>query len=155
MLHTRARHEKKLAEKCGGIGAPFFLPTRTSLRRYRGRTSEVQIPLFPGYIFCRFSQEKRQSILCTRHVARIIRVPDQDGLLGELLQIERALEAGAPLEPHPCVKRGTHVRIRSGPFKDIEGVVSRRRNRHRIVLGITFIGKATSLEVGLDMIEPV
>lgn len=155
VLHTRSRHEKRLAEKCGAMGVPFYLPLGIRSRRYRGKVHEHEAPLFPGYLFCRFPFEKRSDILSTRHVARIIKVPDQEKLLDDLIQINKAQISNAFLEPYDYIKRGVRVRIVSGPFKDIEGIVSNRRNKCRVILGIKFIGRATSLEVGIEMIEPV
>jgi len=97
----------------------------------------------------------RSNIFKTRHVAKIISVPDQDSLFTELVQIEKALLVNAPIEPFPFLKKGNRVRILSGPFKDIEGIVSRRRNKYRVVLNVTFIGRAVSLEIDVDMVEPI
>ena len=64
-------------------------------------------------------------MLRTNRVANVIEVKDQEGLLDELLQIERALESGAPLTPHKYIKAGQKCRVIGGPLAGLQGVVVR------------------------------
>src|SRR5690349_10579423 len=53
-------------------GYELFLPAYVQRRRYRNRTTEVERPLFPGYLFCRFDLQQRLPILTTPGVIGIV-----------------------------------------------------------------------------------
>ncbi len=71
----------------------------------------------------------------------------------ELLQIEQALRAGAPLLPHKYIKAGQLCRVIAGPLADLQGTIVKTRGSARLVLQINMLGQATSAEIDTDMIE--
>ena len=88
-------------------------------------------------------------------MANIIQVKDQQKLIGELVQIEQALKAGAPLRPHKYIKAGQQCRVIAGPLLGLQGVVARTRGAARLVLQVDMLGQAASVEIDIDMIEIV
>lgn len=154
-LHTRSRCEKKVSEVCRSGEVTHFLPMRLSVKRYGNRRREHTIPYFPGYLFCCATPEQRFAMLRTSLLVNAITVYDTEGLLSDLQQIDRALRAPARLDPFPYVRRGLRVRIMAGPMRGIEGVVSCRRGRFRVVLNVELIHRALALEVNADCVEPV
>ena len=86
-------------------------------------------------------------------MANVIEVTDQDEIIKELLQIEQALRAGAPLIPHKYVKTGQKCRVTAGPLLGLEGVVAQMRGAMRLVLQVDMLGQAASVEIDMDMIE--
>jgi len=55
-----------------GKGYEWFLPLLQSRRRWSDRVKEVDAPLFPGYLFCRFNPNDRLPILKTPGVTQIV-----------------------------------------------------------------------------------
>ncbi|MBW2536258.1 MAG: transcription termination/antitermination NusG family protein, partial [Deltaproteobacteria bacterium] len=51
VLHTRARHEKKVASACQRLAVPVYLPLRVSRTFSGGKVNTFQVPMFPGYVF--------------------------------------------------------------------------------------------------------
>jgi len=86
-------------------------------------------------------------------VANAIEVTDQEKFIRELLQIEQALSAGAPLIPHKYVKTGQKCRVTAGPLLGLEGIVTQTRGAMRLVLQVDMLGQAASVEIDMDMIE--
>ncbi len=154
-LHTRSRHEKRVATDCSVRQIPFFLPLRQSVKRYHGRAYVFDVPLFSGYLFCAATSEQKYALLNTNHLAQIIEVPDQSGLLHNLNQISLALERNAPLEPFPYLKRGVRVRITDGPMRGIEGIVSERRRKFRVILNVDLLHQAVALEIDAGSVTPI
>ena len=154
-LRTRSRHEKRVARDCSLRRIPFFLPLKQSVRRYKGRAYVFDVPLFSGYLFCAATPEQRYALLNTGHLAQVIEVPDQDGLLRDLNQISLALKRNAPLEPFPYLKRGARVRITEGPMRDIEGIVSERRRKFRVILNVDLLHQAVALEIDAGAVTPI
>ena len=155
VLHTKARHEKKVAEESGRMGLRAYLPLRKSVTRTRGRVHEFDVPLFAGYVFVCFAPEQRLELLRTNRIVNILEVADQQQLLNELSQIRNALAVEAPVEPFPFLKRGARVRVVSGPFQGLEGLVSRRQGKFRLVLNASFIHQSIALEIDAELVEPV
>lgn len=89
----------------------------------------------------------------TNRVASLITVKDQRRLLDELVQIEHALRAGAPLVPHKYVKAGQCCRVIGGPLHGLHGIVVKTKAATRLVLRVDILGQATSVEIDSDMIE--
>jgi transcription antitermination factor NusG len=154
-LHTLSRREKKVAADCAALEIPYFLPLRKSIRRHNGRNYTFDVPLFSGYLFCAVTQEQRRRLLNTRNLAQTIAVPDQESLLEDLRQIENAIRCEADLEPFPFLKRGARVRIADGPFQGIEGIVSERRKKFRVILNVRMLHQAVALEVDGGAIKPL
>lgn len=61
----------------------------------------------------------------------------------------------ASLEPAYFMRRGMRVRIVDGPFAGIEGVISHRRGKYRIILNVDEIEMAAAVEVNAYQVEPI
>ena len=153
VTHTKSRNEKALAQDLIRKDINYFLPMNWKVRRRRGRTIRSLLPLFSGYLFFCGEEKQRIELLRTNRVANLIEVEDQQRLLEELLQIERALQAGAPLLPHKYLKAGQHCRVIAGPLAELQGIVVQTKTVTRLVLQVDMLGQATSVEIDTDMIE--
>lgn len=155
VAHTKSRNEKALAQDLSSKDISYFLPMSWKVRRQRGRTIRSLLPLFSGYLFFCGDENQRLEVLRTNRVAKLIEVNDQQKLLTELLQIELALRAGVPLVPHKYLKAGRRCCVIAGPLADLQGIVVTTKNAARLVLQIDMLGQATSVEIDVDMIEPL
>lgn len=167
VAHTKSRNEKALAHDLIRKEMSYFLPMSWRVRRIRKRTVRSLLPLFSSYLFFCGQESERTELWRTNRVASIIEVKDQEGFVNELLQIEQALQAGAPLAPHKYIKAGQRCRIIGGALADLQGVVVRppkyktgrsgggvkATSTIRMVLQIDMLGQAASVEVDTDMIE--
>jgi len=77
-LQVRTRWESSTAVLLSGKGYEALLPTYKAKKRWNGRLREIDAPLFPGYVFCRFDTLKRLPVLVTPGVIAVVgrgRVP--------------------------------------------------------------------------------
>jgi transcription antitermination factor NusG len=153
VAHTKSRNEKALAHDLIGKNINYFLPMTWKVQRRKHRTLRSLLPLFSGYLFFCGEENERVEVLRTNRVANIIEVKDQQKLLDELLQIEQALVAGAPLTPYKYIKTGQRCKVIAGPLLDLQGIVVTTKNETRLVLQIDMLGQAASVEIDIDMIE--
>jgi transcription antitermination factor NusG len=167
VAHTKSRNEKALAQDLIHRDISYFLPMSWRVRRIRKRTVRSLLPLFNGYLFFCGDDNQRTELFRTNRVANVITVKDQEKLLSELLQIEQALQSGAPLSPHKYIKAGQRCRVIAGPLTDLQGVVVKAgrhkttrseggvklQNTIRLVLQIDILGQAASVEIDADMTE--
>ncbi len=156
VAHTKSRNEKALAHDLIARNIHYFLPMTWKVSRKSRRTVRSLLPLFAGYLFFCGSEMDRLELLRTNRAANIIDVIDQPRFVSELVQIEQALGAGAPLLPHEYIKKGQKCRVLAGPLMGLQGiVVSEARGAMRLVLQIDMLGQAASVEIASDMIETV
>ena len=155
VAHTKSRNEKALAWQLNRWGIPYFLPLIPHTYRRNGRKFQSMLPLFSGYVFFCGDDEKRYQTLTTNRVSQIIEVIDQNGLLRELNQINRALNSGLPVDPHPYLKEGTRCRVKAGPLMGFEGIVIQKKNVFRILLKVEMLGQAAAVEIDADVLEPL
>jgi transcriptional antiterminator RfaH len=155
VAHTRSRNEKALAHDLKAKNISYFLPMTWKVRRQTHRTIKSLLPLFTGYLFFCGDEAARVELLKTNRVANLLAVKNQDGFLRELVRFEQALRAGAPLVPHKYIKTGQWCRVIAGPLLGLEGIVVQAKGDTRLVLQIDMLGQAASVEIDLDMIEPV
>ena len=153
VVHTRSRNEKALAQDLRSKDISYFLPMSWKVSRKSRRTTRSLLPLFNGYLFFCGKENERVELLKTNRVAHLIEVDDQQKLLDELVQVNQALQSGAPLTPHNYIKTGKRCRVIAGPLMGLEGIVVRSNNAVRLVLQIDILGQAASVEIDVDMIE--
>jgi transcriptional antiterminator RfaH len=154
VLHTRPRAEKSLARRLLRTPTPFFLPLRKRQWRHRGRLLCSYVPLFPGYVFLHSDSQSVFKTLETNMVARVLQVPDQTQLHGDLARVYCLIATDAPLTPEERLKPGALVEITSGPLAGLEGKVIRRGKQLKFIVEVQFLQSGVSVEIESWMIEP-
>jgi transcription termination/antitermination protein NusG len=156
-VYTKHQHEKTAARLLERTGFEIFLPLYQTVHRWKDRNQKVQLPLFPCYLFLRTGFDRKIDVLRTPGVFSFIEsggrpcaIPDD-----EIDAIRRAANSPAHFEPHPFLKSGDRVRIRSGPLAGIEGILTGTRKRYRIVLSVELLQKSVGVEVDLAIVERI
>ncbi len=153
VAHTKSRNEKALAWDLLGRQIAYFLPLVEHVRFSGGRKRQVQLPLFPSYVFVCGKEEDRYAAFATRRVCKTLEVVDQQRLTSQLGAIETALQKGALLELCPLLQVGSRCRVTGGPFEGLEGAIVRYKNRARVVLEVGEINLGACLEIDSSLIE--
>ena len=155
VAHTKSRQEKALAQDLGRLGISYFLPLVERVRFRSGRRYEPLMALFPGYVFVCGDDEDRERTFRGNRVASTLRVEDQTQLIRELAEIQKAVEAEAPMDIYPGMVRGRRCRVVGGPFAGIEGKVMVRKDVERLVLSVGALGQAVALEIDASCLEVI
>lgn len=157
VLRTHPRHEKCVAERARGRDVESFLPLYRTVRYWKDRRKELELPLFPGYVFVRTTSADRRPILQVPGVLQFITfngqptpVPD-----GEIEALRRSLTGTAAVEPFSYLTMGRPVRVRGGPLSGITGILVAKKRRFRVVLSIELIQQAVAVEVDACDLEPL
>jgi len=153
---TTPRHEKKVALQMEGSQIQHFLPLYRSVRRWKDRRKQLDLPLFPGYIFVRFALRDRLQILRLPGVVQLVGFSGKPAPLPdvEIESLRSGLNGNLRLEPHPYLKLGKKVRVHSGPLAGMEGIMVRRKEKFRVVLSIHLIKRSVAVEVDESEVEP-
>jgi transcription antitermination factor NusG len=148
-LQVRTRHEAGVADQLSGQGYDRFLPLYKLRKRWSDRIKEVDAPLFPGYLFCRFNPHDRLPILKTPGVIQIVGFQSGPAAVdeSEIRSIQSLVAAGVPHQPWPFLAAGDRVRIESGPLLGLEGILTEVRSSYRLVLSVTLLQRSVAVEI--------
>ena len=61
--YTRPHHEKVAATSLERRGYEILLPSYRTARRWKDRVKQLELPLFPGYVFVRCDPFRRLPVL--------------------------------------------------------------------------------------------
>jgi transcription antitermination factor NusG len=148
-LRVRPRREKVVADALRAKGYEEFLPLHEERRRWSDRVAIVEMPLFPGYVFCRFDVQHRLPILTTPGVLLVVGVgrtpqPIDDE---EIVSLRILVASRLHLDPWPYLHAGQRVQIVGGPLAGAEGVVLSVRTEHRLVVSVTLLQRSVAVEI--------
>src|SRR6266496_2514602 len=156
VIHTRSRHEKRVGEQLQLKQVETFLPLYRSKRNWNGRHAEVDLPMFPGYVFVRIPLAERLSVLTLGGVAGLVSFQGAPAPLPDVeLERLRACLSLTTAEPVPYFNPGSRVRIVSGMLEGLEGVILRQNGQARFVLSIDMILRSVAVSVDACDLELV
>jgi transcription antitermination factor NusG len=118
---------------------------------------EIELPLFGGYVFCRFSLSDRRRVEDVPGVAKIVKFNGQASEI-EVAEIERLqamLTAKVCLSPWPYLKAGDRVRVERGPLRGLEGTLLRDGDAARLVVSVEMLQRSIAAEVDPDAVVPI
>jgi transcription antitermination factor NusG len=147
--YTRANHERRVAHELMERGVENFLPQYESLRKWKDRQVLLAMPLFPGYVFVYLALENRLAVLQVPGVSCIVGFAGKPAAIPgeEFERVRGLLGRGLRATPHPYLKAGRRVRVRSGPFAGLDGIIVRRNNRRRLVISLALIERSIAVEL--------
>src|SRR5580693_131635 len=156
-LQVRTRQEAGVAQQLNGQGYERFLPLYKLRKRWSDRIKEVDAPLFPGYLFCRFNPQDRLPILKTPGVIQIVGFNNGPTPVdeSEMQSIQTLVAAGAPHQPCPFLATGDRVRIESGPLLGLEGILIDVKRSHRLILSVTLLQRSVAVEIDSALITAI
>jgi transcription antitermination factor NusG len=156
-LYTCPRHEKCVAHQIEQRSISCFLPLYRSVRRWKDRRKELELALFPGYVFVRLALQDRFRVLQLPSVVRLVSFNGQPAVLpeAEIDRLRQRLARGSCIEPHPYLRVGRRVRVCAGPMQGLEGIIVRRKERCRVVFSLDLIMRSVAVEVDEGDVEPV
>lgn len=156
-LQVKPNAEWSVSAALRAKGYEEFLPAYRTRRRWSDRWKELELPLFAGYIFCRFDPQNRLPILVTPGVTSIVgrgKVPQavEDHEIDDLRAVVRS---GLSARPWPYLKIGERVRIQDGPLRGMEGLLLNIKPNRRLVLSVELLQRSIAVEVEDCWLTPV
>lgn len=154
-VQTRSRHEKTASAQLRAMQIQNFLPLQTIVRRWENDTRQVQLPLFPGYVFVRLALKDRLDVLRVHGVARFVGFGGIPVAIAdcEIQQLQKAVGSGMKTRPYPYLSTGQRIRVSAGPLAGYEGVLLKRKGIHRLVLSIQTIQRSVIIDIDAREVE--
>ncbi len=156
-LYTAPRHEKSVAGQIERHGISCYLPLYRSVRRWKDRRKELELVLFPGYVFVQIALQDRLRVLQLPGAVRLVARNGQPSALPEceIETLRDRLAGSGTIEPHPYLRAGRRVRVRRGPMQGLEGIIVRRKDSCRVVFSMDLIMRSIAVEVDEPDVELV
>jgi transcription antitermination factor NusG len=156
-IHVRSRFEKAVSWNLRGKGYEEFLPLYVRRARWSDRIKDVQLPLFPGYVFCQFDVNHRLPILTVPGVNAIVGIGKTPTAIEpvELESVRSVLLSHTQCEPWPYLAIGERVRVESGPLAGTEGIVQLIKNVYRLVISINLLQRSVAVEIDRDCLKQI
>jgi transcription antitermination factor NusG len=155
-VHVRSNFERIVCRNLEDKGYELFLPTYRSQRRWSDRVKHIDVPLFPGYVFCRLDAQNRTPVLSVPGVVQIVGqgktpVPVSEREIGAIKTI---LKSDLPYLPWSSLAAGHRVVVERGPLMGVEGVLVEARGPHRLVVSIMMLQRSVAVEVDAAWVRP-
>jgi transcriptional antiterminator NusG len=156
-IRTRSNQEKIAATVLRDKGYEPFLPIHRVRRRWSDRVVTTELPLFPGYLFCRFDYRQRGPIVTSLCVVSIVGCGDQPAPIPDeqINAVRTIVDSHIAAVPGPLLREGQRIRVTSGPLKSLEGVLVRKKSNWSLVICIDLLQRSVSVEIEPAHVEAV
>ena len=155
-IHVRSNCERLVHDHLELKSIPVFLPTYSTRRKWSDRVKQIEVPLFPGYVFCRLDPNSRLPVLTAPGVVRIVGygktptpVPEQ-----EIDSIRRVLQSDLPCMPWPMAS-GDRVVVECGPLAGLEGVLLATKGQYRLSIAVNLLQRSVAAEIDVAWVRPL
>jgi transcription antitermination factor NusG len=154
-VYTKHQHERTATEYLTARGFEVLFPSYRVGHRWKDRRKIVELPLFPCYAFVRTALSRKIEILKTPGVFWLVEQCGRPCAIPEteIETVRKLMNSSAHVEPHPFLKCGDLVMVRTGALAGVQGILTRIKNRYRVVLSVNLLQKSVAVEVDLAEVE--
>jgi transcription antitermination factor NusG len=156
-LQTRPKNERKveslLKQKCYDC----FTPTYRLKRKWSDRVVEIDFPLFPGYVFCRFNASALGKAISTQGVTRVVGFGGEPAEVAkeEIESLQLLAKSNFLREPWKYLPNGTLVLVETGPLAGVKGIISSDENKMQLIISVTLLQRSVAIQLSEDTVISV
>lgn len=156
-IQVRCHAEKNVSLMLEARGFQQYLPLYSESSRWSDRVKKLELPLFPGYVFCRLDVPHRRPVVTVPGVVSIVGfgntfapIPDE-----QISAIQSIVHSGLPSGPWPFLQEGERVRVSAGALEGVEGILVRIKSDYRVVVSVALLQRSVAVEIERSWIEPL
>jgi transcription antitermination factor NusG len=156
-LQVRSRHEKCVVAQLEAKQHEVFLPVYATRHKWADRWKTVELPLFAGYVFCRFSGVSRSSVMATTGVIDVVRTGRDPAQIEDSVISAIHRVVNSPLMTEPCVglTLGEPVVLTDGPLAGLHGKLVEIRGSARFVISVELLQRSVLVEIDRVWVSPL
>ncbi|MBV8843360.1 MAG: UpxY family transcription antiterminator [Bryobacterales bacterium] len=156
-LRVRSNFERQVSQLLRAKDIQEYLPLYKTRRAWSDRVREIELPLIPGYVFCRIALESRPKVLATTGVVGLAGSQNQPLPIDEreLAAVRKMAETQSTVEPWPFLRIGQRVRVHRGPLTGVEGILLKVKSSYRLVVSVTLLGRGVASEIDAAYVRPL
>jgi transcription antitermination factor NusG len=155
-IHVQSNREKQVFMGLKDRNYEPFLPLYKARSIRFKRTVELDLPLFPGYLFCRWLNRNRHLIVQIPGVIRTLAFGKIPACVDEkeIIAIRCIVDSGVISMPWKFARSGQRVSLTSGPLCGLEGHFVRVLKVDYLVVNVTLLGRAVAVRVHASQTAP-
>lgn len=148
-IRVKNRRENVVAEHLRARGFETFLPLYRVRRRWSDRFKDIELPLFPSYVFCQFDPLNRLPVVSVPGIVHVVGTGRTPIAIDntEIAAIQAVVDSELPRQPWPFLEIGQPVRIERGPLLGLEGILLDFRGHQRLVLSVTLLQRSVAVQI--------
>jgi transcriptional antiterminator RfaH len=148
-LQVRPRYENSCEAQLTSKGYEVFCPRYVCRNTHRGQQKLTRQPLFPGYLFCRLTENSVGKMVVTSGAIRLLGVGNRPEPVAdhEIESLRRIDDSEVDRQPWRYLPGGSMVKIESGPLAGVCGVLLTQGSARRIVVSVTLLHRSVSAEL--------
>jgi transcription antitermination factor NusG len=155
-LRVRSNFERQVSNLLRAKGIEEYVPLYRTRRVWSDRVREIELPLIPGYVFCRMPLQSRSLVLATTGAVSLAGSQNQPLPIeeSELAAVRRMAETQSNVEPWPFLRIGQRVRVHRGPLTGVEGILLKVKSSYRLIVSVTLLGRSVASEIDAAYVRP-
>ncbi len=156
-VRVKPNFEQTTARWLAAKGYEQIAPTYRERRQWSDRTKEIDVPLFAGYVFCRFDPMQRLPIMQSPGVLKIVGFGKQLATVddSEIASLQALIQSKFGVQPWPYLKAGRKIAVAGGPLRGVEGVVVDAEDACRLVVSVTLLQRSVSVAIERRWVQPI
>ena len=139
VLYVRPKTEKKVGKRLSELGFEVCVPTQKQIRAWSDRRKQVEVVLFPNYVFVETDQKRKNHVFEVSHILWYVHFGKEIATLTEK-EIAMVRQLGELQEPvrieYEGFRVGEEVEILSGSLAGYRGRVVAVNGVSRIQLAL-------------------
>jgi transcription antitermination factor NusG len=158
VVYVKSRHEFVVHDELLRKGIEAFLPSVRKSSQWKDRRKMIEYPLFPGYVFVRVPAYPGAflDVLKTRGVVAFVSLESSAPTpvdSEEIASLRLLVGSGENIDIYPHLKEGTRVRVKNGPLRNAEGVLSKKDNDYLFSVNVELLGRSVVVRISAQDIE--
>jgi transcription antitermination factor NusG len=151
-LHVRPRFEKVVAGCLQEYQIENYLPLRRLTRQSAASMGSIELPLLPGYIFCKVPPSVLRSLITIPGVLDVAGDAHSNSAISEekIRDFRRIIDVGLTVQPWPFTRSEKTVMIENGPLKGVSGILEDTPAARVLIVSIDLIQRSVAVKVGLS-----
>lgn len=154
-VRVRSNCEQVVHRMLEQRGYELFSPMYRVSRRWSDRMKAIDVPLFPGYVFCRLDTRNQLPVLTTPGVVQLVGSGKKPVALTEIeiASIKTVLKSNLPYMPWEALVPGERVMVDRGPLMGVQGKLLECRTGNRLVVSIEILNRAVAVEIDATWVQ--
>jgi hypothetical protein len=150
VLRVRSRFEQLVRAHLSGRGFEVFLPSRIVRRKLSTQIKTIELPLFPGYLFCRARLPQQRELALTPGVLYLHANGTAEECAiteSEITALQTVTRSPIPYESGGLINSGHPVQVLNGPLLDLRALLVEVEKPRRIAVTLSALQQSVFIQL--------
>jgi transcription antitermination factor NusG len=149
IAYTFPKAEKQVFATLKKMEITSYLPLQRVTRTWSDRQKQIELPLFPNYIFIYTSARERYIPLQIKNILRYVSFGGEPAIVTDSVidSLKKMVDKEVEISNDKFPSIGVRVKINQGPFAGVEGLLIRKNGKTRLTVQIESLNREVSVEI--------